>query len=64
MAKARDIAEASLAGAQKQAEDQMRCLLNAEDQLKIAKEQIIDLKKKLAEAKGPRTLLSGPRIRP
>ena len=29
----------------------MRCLLEAKDQLKIAKKQITDLKKKLAEAK-------------
>jgi len=50
MTKARDIAEAGLAGTQKQAEDQTRRLLDAEDQLKIANEQIIDLKKKLAKA--------------
>ena len=38
--------------AQKQAEDQTRCLLKAEEQLQIAKEQIVDLKKKLAKEEG------------
>ena len=52
MTKARDSVESGLASAQKQAEDQMKRLLKAEDQLKIAKEQIIDLKKKLAKAEG------------
>ena len=42
--KARDSAESGLASAQKQAEDQTRCLLEAEEQLQIAKEQIVDLK--------------------
>ena len=50
MTKARDNAEAGLDGAQKQAEDQRRRLLAAEEQLEIAKEQIGDLKKKLTEA--------------
>ena len=50
MTKARDSAEASLAGAQKQVEDQTRRLLAAEEQLEIAKKQINDLKKKLIEA--------------
>ena len=36
--RAKDSAEASLASAQKQAEDQTRCLLEAEEQLQIAKE--------------------------
>ena len=34
----------------------MRHLLEAEDQLKIANEQITDLKKKLAEAKGAKNV--------
>ena len=38
MTKARDSAEAGLAGAQKQAEDQTRCSLEAEEQLRIAKD--------------------------
>ena len=49
--RARDSAEASLASAQKQAEDQTRCLLEAEEQL-----QIVDLKKKLAEAEGAKNV--------
>ena len=48
--RARDSAEAGLASAQKQAEDQTRRLLEAKGQLQIAKEQIANLKKKLAEA--------------
>ena len=56
MKRARDSAESSLPSAQKQAEDQMKCLLEAEDQLKIAKEQIIDLKKKLAEVEGVKNI--------
>ena len=35
--RARDSAESGLASAQKQAEDQIRCLLEAEGQLQIAK---------------------------
>lgn len=50
LTKARDSAEAGLAGAQRQAEDQTRCLLTAEEQLNIAKQQIDALKKKLSEA--------------
>ena len=50
--KARDSAESGLASAQKQAEDQTRHLLEAKEQLQIAKEQILDLKKKLTEAEG------------
>ena len=38
MTKARDNAEAGLASAQKQAEDQTRRLLTADEQLEIAKE--------------------------
>ena len=38
MTRAKDSAEAGLASAQKQAEDQMRRILEAEGQLKIAKE--------------------------
>ena len=41
----RDSASAGLSGAQKQAKEQTKRLLEAEDQLRIAKEQISDLKK-------------------
>ena len=47
--KARDSAESGLASIQRQAESQTKRLLETEDQLRIAKEQIVDLKKKLAE---------------
>ena len=43
----RDSASAGLNGAQKQAEEHTKRLLEAEDQLQIAKDQISDLKKKL-----------------
>ena len=46
----RDNASAGLASAQKQAEDQTKRLLEAEDQLQIAKELIEDLNKKLVTA--------------
>ena len=46
----RDSASAGLNGAQKQAEEQTKHLLEAEDQLQIAKDQISDLKKKLIMA--------------
>ena len=46
----RDSASAGLASTQKQAEDQTKRLLEVEDQLQIAKEQIKDLSKKLAAA--------------
>ena len=46
----RDSAMTGLTGAQKQAEEQTKRLLAAEDQLQIAKEQINDLKKKLIMA--------------
>ena len=46
----RDSASAGLASAQKQAEDQTKRLLEAEDQLQIAKELIKDLNKKLVTA--------------
>ena len=49
MTRQRDSAEAGLSGAQKQAETQTKRLLEAEDQLRIAKEQIDDLKKKSSE---------------
>ena len=39
-----------MTSAQKQAEEQTKRLLTAEEQLKITKEQISDLKKKLIEA--------------
>ena len=64
MTRARDSVESGLTNTQKQAEDQTRRLLEVEDQLKIANEQITDLKKKLAEAEGPRTSRSGPRMKP
>ena len=54
--RARDSTKSGLARAQKQAEDQTRRLLEAEDQLKIANEQITDLKKKLAEAEGAKNV--------
>ena len=63
MTRARDSVESGLASAQKQAEDQTRRLLEAEDQLKIAKEQITDLKK-LAEVGGPKTSRNGPGMKP
>ena len=44
----RDSTLASLASAQKQAENQTKRLLEAEDQLQIAKDLIEDLSKKLA----------------
>ena len=47
----RDSALAGLANAQKQAEDQTKRLLEAEDQLRIAKDLIEGLNKKLAAAK-------------
>ena len=46
----RDNASAGLARAQKQAEDQTKRLLEAEDQLQIAKELIKDLNKRLVTA--------------
>ena len=46
----RDSASAGLASAQKQAEDQTKRLLEAEDQLRIAKELIDDLNKRLVAA--------------
>ena len=50
--RARDSAESGMASAQKQGEDQTRRLLEVEEQLQIAKEQIVDLKQKLAAADG------------
>ena len=46
----RDSALAGLDGTQKQAKEQTKCLLEADDQLQIAKGQINDLKKKLTMA--------------
>ena len=54
--RAKDSAESGLTSAQKQAEDQTGRLLEAEEQLLIAKEQIVDLKKKLAEAEGAKNV--------
>ena len=47
----RDSALEGLDSAQRQAKEQTRCLLEAEDQLQAAKEQIDDLKRKLIAAK-------------
>ena len=63
MTRARDSAELGLAGAQKQAEDQTRRLLAAEEQLEIAKEQISDLKKKLIEAVKDKDSRNEPRMK-
>nr|XP_023904074.1 myosin-6-like [Quercus suber] len=52
--KARDRAVSGLAGAQKQAADQTRRLLDTKGQLQIAKEHIADLKQRLAETVGAR----------
>ena len=46
----RDSTSVGLASAQKQAEDQTKSLLEAEDQLRIVKEQISDLNKRLISA--------------
>ena len=46
----RDSASAGLASAQKQAEDQTKRLLEADDQLRIAKELINDLNKRMITA--------------
>ena len=54
--RARDNAESGPASAQKQAEDQTRRLLETEERLQIANEQIVDLKKKLAEVEGAKNV--------
>ena len=64
MTKARDSAEAGLHGAQKQAEEQTRRLLAAEEQLEIAKEQIGDLKKKMIEAERAKGVVEEPGTKP
>ena len=46
----RDNVSTGLASAQKQAEDQTKCVLEAKDQLRIAKELIEGLNKQLAAA--------------
>ena len=56
MTRVRDIAESGLANSQKQAEHQTRRLLEVEDQLKIAKEQITDPKKKLSKVEGAKNI--------
>ena len=53
----RDSALAGLIGAQKQAEEKTKCLLDAEDQLQIAKKQISDLKKKLIMAENAKGMV-------
>ena len=50
VARDKDSALAGLTGAQKQAEEQIKRLFAAEEQLQIAKEQINDLKEKLIMA--------------
>ena len=57
MTRSRDSAETGLAGTQKQAGNQTRRSLEAENQLKIAKEQINDLKKKLSEVEGAKSVV-------
>ena len=57
MTRARDSTESGLANAQRQAESQTKRLLETEDQLKIAKEQIVDLKKKQAEVEGAKNVV-------
>ena len=52
MTRARDSVESGLASAHKQAKDHIGRLFEANKQLRVAKEQIADLKKKLVEAKG------------
>ena len=52
----RDSALAGLSSAQKQAEDQTKRLLEAEDQLRIAKEQISDLNKRLILAENDKSV--------
>ena len=64
MKKARDIAESGLPSAQKQALDQTEYLLKAEDQLRVAKEEVATLEKKVLKAKGPEVLRSPPGMRP
>ena len=59
--RARDSAESGLASAQRQAESQTKHLLETEDQLKIAKEQIVDLKKKLVEVEGAKNVVEWAR---
>ena len=54
--RAKDGTESGLASAQKQVEDQTRRLLEVEEQLQITKEQIVDLKKKLAKAEGAKNV--------
>ena len=54
--RARDSTESGLASAQKHAKDQTRCLLEVEEQLQIAKEQIVDLKQKVAEVEGAKNV--------
>ena len=61
MTRARDSAEVGLAGTQKQVKGQTRRLLETEDQVKIAKEKITDLKKKLAEAEGAKNVMEWAR---
>ena len=53
----RDSVKSGLASTQKQAKDQTRCLLEAEEQLQITKEQIVDLKQKLAVAEGAKKVV-------
>ena len=58
---ARDSTKSGLASTQKQVENQTRRLLEAEGQLQIAKEQIVDLKKKLTKAEGAKNVVEWAR---
>ena len=61
MTRARDSTESSLASAQRQAENQTKRLIETRDELKITKEQIVDLKKKLVEAEGDKNVVEWAR---
>ena len=60
----RDSASAGLACAQKQAKDQTKRQLEAEDQLQIVKEQISDLNKRLILAKNEKGMAEYARDEP
>ena len=62
--RARDSAEASLSGAQKYAETQTKHLLETEDQLRIAKEQIVDLRRNWLRRRRAKTLQNGLGTKP
>ena len=60
----RDSASTGLARAQKQAEDQTKRLLEADDQLQIAKDLIEGLNKKLAAAEHDKGVANMPVMKP